>query len=182
MKKKFLASTALMAGLLFAGGAQAYVVTDNPDSLPPGGVYALDCGGLCQGFTGVNTLSATQARAYDVKPSNETAELAQLNYLLNDGVTYVNKPSPEITGPTASTVREYFSIKIGNQTTFYKNLSGGSLTFTFLKQGKTGGWSPQGYSHLTEYGNEVPLPGAVWLFGSALVGLVAMNRRRRLAA
>lgn len=28
----------------------------------------------------------------------------------------------------------------------------------------------------------VPLPGAVWLFGSALVGLVALNRRRKLSA
>lgn len=27
-----------------------------------------------------------------------------------------------------------------------------------------------------------PLPGAVWLFGSALVGLVALNRRRKMAA
>lgn len=26
-----------------------------------------------------------------------------------------------------------------------------------------------------------PLPGAVWLFGSALVGLVALNRRRKVA-
>jgi hypothetical protein len=43
-------------------------------------------------------------------------------------------------------------------------------------------------SHMTLYlrdsdtPDDIPLPGAVWLFGSALVGLVTLSRRRRLAA
>ena len=79
-------------------------------------------------------------------------------------------------GPTASTNKEYFSIKIGQQTTFYKNMTTGTLDLRFLK-----GTASQAFSHLTEYGDPVPLPGAVWLFGSAMVGLVALNRRRKMA-
>lgn len=179
MKTTFLASTALLATCLFAGSAQANVVaTWNPDSLPPPGDYSLDCGGMgvtCQGFTATNTLSATQARAYDLGSSDEATELAFLNTLLGGGgVTSAYKPGT--VGPTASTNKEYFSIKIGQQTTFYKNMTTGTLDLRFLK-----GTASQAFSHLTEYGDPVPLPGAVWLFGSAMVGLVALNRRRKMA-
>jgi hypothetical protein len=74
---------------------------------------------------------------------------------------------------------EYFSIKQGDagggqgQYTAYFRLTGSEPVTVNI----TGGTS-----HWTSYGDPVPLPGAVWLFGSALVGLVALNRRRRLAA
>ena len=52
MKMKFLASTAALAGLLFAGSAQAYLVETLEGGLPPGGQYALDCDDGCFGFVG----------------------------------------------------------------------------------------------------------------------------------
>ena len=191
MKMKFLASTAALAGLLFAGSAQAYLVETLEGGLPPGGQYALDCDDGCFGFVGTGPSYALDnmgppynAQAYKLSNSSTATELAKLNAILGGAgfspVTSVYKPPAAENTSTWSTNKEYFSIKIGQQTTFYKNMTTGTLDLAFLRT--DGGERSVNWSHLTEYGDPVPLPGAVWLFGSALVGLVALNRRRRLAA
>ena len=43
----------------------------------------------------------------------------------------------------------------------------------------TGGKDVNYYSWAVHAGNVVPVPAAVWLFGSGLIGLVAMARRRK---
>lgn len=73
-------------------------------------------------------------------------------------------------GSTFTTNREYFSIKQAGFIAFFKNVSGGDLTVAF---------NPNDFSHWSGHGRVVPLPAAAWLFGSAVLGLVAIGRRRR---
>jgi hypothetical protein len=58
---------------------------------------------------------------------------------------------------------------------FFENSTGGDLTITALGSD---------WSHVTEYGSlsvsAVPLPAAAWLFGSALLGLIAVAKRKRV--
>jgi hypothetical protein len=41
------------------------------------------------------------------------------------------------------------------------------------------GWSPNFNANLTATPDPVPIPAAVWLFGSGLLGLVGVARRRK---
>ncbi len=44
----------------------------------------------------------------------------------------------------------------------------------------TGLWPDQGsFSHVTLYGTPVPIPAAVWLLGSGLLGLIGVGRRMK---
>ena len=68
------------------------------------------------------------------------------------------------------TDRQYFSVKKGRDIFYFQNTSGGKLTVD---------WLDKKYSHWTEYGNTaVPIPAAVWLFGSGLLGLVGLSRKK----
>ena len=177
INKTFTYGLALAASLL-AGAAQASVITLLDNNL--GATVSATCSTepCLLGITGPTTntaYSTTQATRYP-QQGNPTAELAFLNDLLGPGinegpVTYVEK---DVGAASTWTIdRTYFSVKQSTYLWYMKNNSGVPLTIT---------WSPGQFSHLTEYGDPIPLPGAVWLFGSALVGLVALNRRRRLAA
>jgi len=55
---------------------------------------------------------------------------------------------------------------------FFENLSGGTVTVNL-------GYKTDDYSHWTAYGAVVPVPAAIWLFGTALVGLFGINKLRR---
>lgn len=133
----------------------------------------------CMGFvnSGPTQLSTTNAFGYDDGgSSNEANELVQLNFRLADfdptrpSVTSVMKTDVEDDGFVVDT--QYFSIKKQNFLWFFENTSGGSLTVAM--QGDD-------YSHWTKYGetvSEVPLPTAAWLFGSGLIALVGLKRRK----
>jgi hypothetical protein len=146
-----------------------------------GGTDTVSCDTNCLGFEGGTTLSTTGADRYaQIGASNDVAELAQLNGLLalltvpRGPETYVNATDGAGTGFTTS--RQYFSIKQASAFYFFENTSGGSVTVDL-------GTTPA-YSHWTEYGSTVsavPVPAAVWLFGSALIGLVGFGKRRKAA-
>jgi hypothetical protein len=134
-------------------------------------ICAPDCDGFIGSSSGTISLSTTNAAGYD-KAGSPTAELAKLNALLaqfdpaQDPVSFVNKT--EGAASTFTTNRQYFSIKKSTNT-------GGDLTITALGSD---------WSHVTEYGSlsvsAVPLPAAAWLFGSALLGLIAVAKRKRV--
>lgn len=159
------------AMLLWAGNANANTI----EALGgPTGNEELTCngaaGGACLGFLGdPATLSAAQATGYDVSPSSPANEMAFLNGLLADvgepAVSFVDKT--DMAGMGFTTRRQYFSVKQGDKTWYFKNTAGAAVTTE---------WGPNDFSHYTEYGAVVPLPGAVWLLGSALLGLVGFAR------
>ena len=130
-------------------------------------------------MTGPTTLSMSLALDFPLN-GDPTAELAKLNELL-DGfnparpqVNYVNKT--DTAGKGFTTDRQYFSIKQATEIWYFENTSGGSLTVEL-------GTDTNNYSHWTEYGvvSPVPVPAAVWLFGTALFGLVGFSKRRKAA-
>ncbi len=139
----------------------------------------------CAGFVGPYpagdiSLSLTEADEYP-QAGNPTGELARLNELLalfdpaRTPVANVNKI--DVAGNGFSTSLQYFSIKQANDLFYFENTSGGTVTVAL--QGLT-----ENYSHWTEYGpavSQVPVPAAIWLFGTALVGFIGVSRRRVVA-
>jgi hypothetical protein len=124
-----------------------------------------------------------EATAYDIGKASEDQEVEFLNKLLTAigaatvntavGCTGTQVCKSDTEQDSFTTNREYFSIKQEQLTAFFKNTSGGAVTVNF---------DPTNWSHFTEYGAVVPIPAAAWLFGSALVGLAAIGRRRRANA
>jgi hypothetical protein len=165
--------------VLFSGaipiGASASIITLN-DYVGAGNT--LDCTG-CEGFVGISpvTTSATEADKYSIGSSDEIAQLGLLNDLLAEfdparpSVTYVNKTDGD--GDGFTTDRKYFSIKKSTGMWFFENLSGGTVTVNL--DGDT-----EDYSNWTEYGAVVPVPAAVWLFGTALIGFIGFARRTKV--
>ena len=146
-----------------------------------GGAGTVDCTLSCLGFVGAGPFSLSMSDAIDFPLNgNPTDELAKLNELLaglatpRDPVSYVNKT--DLGGNTFTTDRRYFSIKQATLIWYFENTSGGSLTVDL-------GTDTNNYSHWTEYGpvSAVPVPAAVWLFGTALIGFVGISRRRKVA-
>ena len=137
----------------------------------------INCAPSCLAFTGPNPglieLSATEADSYP-KAGDPANELELLNELLlqfdpaRPTVSTVNKTDVE--QKTYTTDLQYFSIKKGKSLWFFENTSGGVVTVTALGDA---------WSHSTEYGpTVVPLPAAAWLFGSALLGLASVKRKK----
>lgn len=188
-KSKFSVAAALLCAF-FAGSLHAATITVTyvgTGLSPPNGNYEIDCSGNCQGLfsasaptvsSGAGSWADTTASGFNVSPSNESAELAALNTLLGlsggSAISGVDKTDGD--GSTFTTNREYFAIKQGTGTIFFKNTSGGSLTIVF----KNADGSSAQYSHYTEFGSVVPIPAAAWLFGSALLGIAGLGYRRKL--
>lgn len=157
-----------LAALLWAGNI-------NANTIGARGYDAdVTCSGACMGFDQDPTtiLSNTWAFNYP-KQGSPDSELDFLKGLLSDvglpTVSFVNKITNQ-PGNSFMTDREYFSIKKKGYLWFFKNNSGENITVN---------WSGESYSHVTEYGaSAVPIPAAVWLFGSGLLGLVGLSRKK----
>ena len=113
-------------------------------------------------------MSDSTATAYD-KQGNPRSELSYLNSLLGLSGTGEITGTTDIAGSGESfeTSFQYFAIKQSTYIMYFENLTGEPLDVMFDNE----------FSHVTGFGqqltppSEVPLPAAVWLFGSALLGL-----------
>ncbi len=97
-----------------------------------------------------------------------SGEMANLYY--NEGITYAS-PGPFINLQST----KYWT------TTYYSSMDGGSyITFRF-DTGQSWGYnayfSNQNVWAVREGVSAVPIPGALWLLGSCLIGLVGLKRR-----
>jgi hypothetical protein len=180
LKLRHLAALAFLVGVTSTGVSANTITMANYNS----GAGTVDCTLSCEGFIVGATppafsLSTSDAIDFPLNGDPDD-ELAKLNELLaglatpRDPVTYVNKT--DLGGNGFTTDRQYFSIKQATEIWYFENTSGGSLTVEL-------GTNTNDYSHWTEYGpvSAVPVPAAVWLFGTALIGFVGMSRRTKVA-
>jgi hypothetical protein len=175
LKLPVLAAIAFLVGVTSTGVSANTITMENYN----GGVGTVDCTLSCLGFDSAGPTSLSMSSAIDF-PGNlsPTGELDLLNGLLlgfdpsRPQVNYVNKT--DAGGNAFTTDRQYFSIKQTGLIWFFENTSGGTLTVEL-------GDNTNDYSHWTEYGpvSAVPVPAAVWLFGTALIGLVGFGKRRK---
>lgn len=160
-----------------------------------GGVATVSCTPSCAGITGgsvtsspslgvtggtAGSLSGFSASLYDFSPSNPVNEAKALNILAGTNFTTgVQTDMGGASSATFSTVASRIALKIGNSHFFLQNTAGPvTLLITFLKaSGRTGAGG--GFSHYTEFGNAIPIPGAIWLMGAGLAGLGFANRKKQ---
>jgi hypothetical protein len=88
------------------------------------------------------------------------------NPLATVGLTYLNQASTTLAGGSASLT--------------FHNLSGGNYTLLLGGNGTSNDSFGNGSYKLTL--TAVPLPGAVWLFGSAMAGFIGLRHRNKSAA
>ncbi len=180
--KRGVAVLGACGALAFSGLASANTITltgynGTPNTLTCNGANL----GACMGFTGnppggpATGLSDSVADNYSKNgASNAANELVQLNSRLVElgrvPVTTVMKT--DVAGDGFVVDTQYFSIKKQNFLWFFENTSMSSLTVAM---------DGEDYSHWTKYGDtvsEVPLPAAAWLFGSGLIALASLKRRK----
>lgn len=179
----------LAGAFAFCGAAQANSVLIDASDIQPKKDFLVSCDASCQGLIGgpspAATWSNTDADAYEPSNSSLDTELALLNSLL--GLTGTN----QITGSQKfdgagvgfTTAYEYFGIKKGGWIAYFKNTAGGPVAVTFNNaDGTSIDNDDDGYSHYSGFGAVVPIPAAVWLFGSALVGMAGIGYRRQAKA
>jgi len=134
------------------------------------------------GVTGgtAGSLSGSMADLYNYSPSDPVNEAKALNILAGTNfATGIQTDAGGVDTLSFSTVSQWVALKLGAGTFFLQN-NGGPVTLliTYLKaSGKTGAGG--GFSHYTEFGNEIPIPGAIWLMGAGLAGLGFSARKKR---
>jgi hypothetical protein len=119
----------------------------------------------------------------DLANSNPTTEVALLNGFLTidvDPSEYLQDQGPwDPNGGTYVTSDRYVMFKFGDAVdAWFENLTGGSVTYTFVTQGPT--YTGGGLSHVTHSEhNEVPVPGSLGLLGLGLAGLGLVRRKQQ---
>lgn len=112
-----------------------------------------------------------------IKGDTSAANLAKVNTntpLGISGLTFVGFADGSGLGPNGGSYIE-FTAQAGQ---VYSIIMGGSAGTTW----NTLGGNPSAAYKLDVSTPAVPVPGAVWLFGSAMAGLTAINRRRKMIA
>ena len=159
-----------------------------------GGIASVTCTPSCAGIVGGSITSSSQGTAtgtagsldnasatlYSFSPSNPATEAAALNVLAGTNFTTgVQTDAGGVNSLTFSTVAAWIGLKLGAGTFFLQNTSGPvTLLITFLKASGPAG-AGGGFSHYTEFGNAIPIPGAIWLMGAGLAGLGFANRKKK---
>ena len=90
-----------------------------------------------------------------------------------------NEPTSGQWGYTGPEVVDYFVVKAGNNYALYRYTDANTTSMRNIGLWDTTELENKGMSHVTAY-SAVPIPAAVWLLGSGLIGLVGISRRHRL--
>ena len=183
-------SLGVAAAALFAIAAPAFANT----LVVGGGIATVTCSPSCAGITGGSITSSSQGAAtgtpgsldtanadlYGFSPSDPATEAAALNVLAGTGFsTGVQTDAGGVNSLTFSTVAAWLSLKVGAGTFFLQNTAGPvTLFITFLQAGGPAG-AGGGFSHYTEFGNAIPIPGALWLMGAGIAGLGFARRKKK---
>ena len=168
-----------LLSLCFTLPANASLLTFYDDGLTPSGErFTLSCLLTCQAWDGVDFLG-TDGDLFDLANNGEQTEIDEVNSIT--GETYTSLAKTDRGGVSSAmftSSAEYILIKIGQgpDVGIIRNLSAGNkFTFTATGQGA-------GFSHSSEFGRipAVPVPAAVWLFGTALIGFIGISRRTKV--
>ena len=172
------AQPAFASTLTIGGGVASVSCSPSCAGIIGGGVTSAPSLGVTGGTAG--SLSGTSASLYDFTPSDAVNEAKALNILAGTNFTSgVQTDMGGASSATFSTAASWIALKIGNSHFFLNNTAGPvTLFIAYLKaSGRAGAGA--GLSHITEFGNEVPIPGALWLMGAGLAGLGAAGRRKK---
>lgn len=173
-----MAAPAFASTLTIGGGVASVSCTPSCAGIIGGSVTSSPSLGVTGGTAG--STSGSSADLYDFAPSDAANEAKALNILAGTNFTSgVQTDMEGVSTATFSTVASWIALKIGNSHFFLQNTAGPVTLFIIYLQssGRTGAGA--GLSHITEFGNEIPVPGALWLMGAGLAGLSFANRRRR---
>ena len=189
MRKYLITAAAAMTAMF--GAASANVITiagnngtitctdpDAPVTEPACAAFTLGAPALGAEPNAIGVLSTTDAWYYDGTPSNPTDERNRISILLTGSPgNYTESGTKDETSPPSmfTTTAEYIVLKLGNESVFIANLTGGLLTINI-----SGLTSSFGLSHVSEYG-VVPVPGAIWLMMAGLAGLGFSTRKKKVA-
>ncbi len=200
---KFLAKTLIgataFAAMAFAPAA-ANVVTLGPSEIEcnDDNDATVDCLGMTGGSLILSSNMVTGGTAgsldiaapfiadlYGIGSNSEANEAAALNVLAGTSFTGADGSRTDAGGVDVlsfTTFAEWVVIKMGAGTVFIKNTTGGgmALEIDFSKFSGAAG-AAGGFSHYTEFGAAVPIPGAIWLMGAGLAGLGFAGRRKKQA-
>jgi hypothetical protein len=171
--------TVLALAMSFSTGTQAASI-NILDGAALKGVLSFANAGAVLGFTAPATLSATEAQLFAVTPSSEANETNYLNttLLASPQAVFASKydltPNDDDSNFMFQVSSLYFLLKLGNESAYFKNTTGGTLDLRFAKQGQG-----SGLSHISEL-NAVPIPAAAWLFGSALAAFGFIGRKKAM--
>jgi hypothetical protein len=167
----------------FAGGSPTQAQNNN--SVAPGSALAvMTSPALTSAFPGVSTASTVQFQAFLNGLQNDLTSdgltsltgtetgTATENISAQSKYNFFGGPDLAATGSTAIKLFGFTGNSVNNGTLQSYVLGSATLGAdgTLTINGNGGGTAP------------VPLPAAVWLFGSGLMGLVGVSRRRKAAA
>jgi hypothetical protein len=87
----------------------------------------------------------------------------------------VNGGSDASPDSTFMSLALWIVMKIGNDVIFIRNNTPGQLTIAYDSTPGQG----SGLSNYSEFGNAIPVPGALWLMGAGLAGLGFARSRKK---
>lgn len=172
------AQPALAAPLTIGGGIASVTCSPSCAGIIGGSVNSSPSQGVTGGTPG--SLSGSAADLYDFSPSDPINVAKALNALAGTSfATGVRTNTNGVDTLTFNTVAQWVALKLGEGTFFLKNTAGPvTLTITYLKATGPDG-AGGGLSNITEFGgNEIPVPGAIWLMGAGLAGLGFARRKK----
>ena len=146
--------------------------------------FTVSCTLGCDAWEGTTpTTWGTDGDLFSLTSSGDQDEVDAVNTIT--GESYTKNP-PDFTktdrggasSVTFTSSAEYILLKIGfdpNYGLIRNALAGNVFTFTSTGPGA-------GFSHSSEFGtvSPVPVPAAVWLFGTALIGFIGFSRRTKV--
>ena len=160
---------------------------NDPDAASPIERFTLECSLGCEAydapgdggvFAGGTWGAVGDLFVLSSSNSNVNEERLAVNIMTGENFALGSGIKDESANPSFTSSAEYIMLKTGqapNYGLIRSLFAGNEFTFTQIATGT-------GLSHFTEFGtvSAVPVPAAVWLFGTALIGFIGFSRRTKV--